>query len=371
MLNATPFGGGVAEIFKSMIPLLQSIGVEAHWYVMPASEEFFAVTKSFHNALQGAELDLSEEMKQIYLGHSEKTARMMKGLKADVWEIHDPQPAAVGNYLDLKHTIWRCHIDTSTPDKGVWNFLRPYIESYDELIFTMPEYVHGDLRLDSLNFITPTIDPLTIKNRPLGEEFARAMMQALGIDISRPLVTQVSRFDPWKDPKGVVDAYRLAKEELPDLQLALVGSMANDDPEGQEIYRDVEAYVGKDKDIFLFTNLTGVGELEVNAFQTFSEVVIQKSIREGFGLTVTEGMWKSKPVIGGNVGGITVQIKDGETGYLVDSSKECAERIVELLKDKKKRERMGERGREHVRQNFLPPRLIRDPLRLYRKLLKV
>jgi trehalose synthase len=371
MLNATAYGGGVAEIFKSMVPLMQSIGVEAHWYVMPADDEFFGVTKGFHNALQGADYEMTDEAKQIYLRHNQRTAELMKGIHADIFEIHDPQPAAVGEYLPMEHTIWRCHIDTSTPNQEVWEFLRPFIERYNELIFTMPEYVHGDLVLDSLNFITPTIDPLTVKNRPLGLEFAKAMMEAFKIDTNKPLVCQVSRFDPWKDPKGVIDAYRIAKKKIPELQLALVGSMANDDPEGQEIYRDVEAYTRRDKDIHLLTNLTGVGELEVNAFQAYSDVIIQKSIREGFGLTVTEGMWKGKPVIGGNVGGIKIQIKDGENGYLVDTDEECAERMLQLLKQPKTREEMGKRAKKTATENFLHPRLIRDHLRLYHKLLKI
>jgi trehalose synthase len=197
------------------------------------------------------------------------------------------------------------------------------------------------------------------------------MMEAFKIDTNKPLVCQVSRFDPWKDPKGVIDAYRIAKKKIPELQLALVGSMANDDPEGQEIYRDVEAYTRRDKDIHLLTNLTGVGELEVNAFQAYSDVIIQKSIREGFGLTVTEGMWKGKPVIGGNVGGIKIQIKDGENGYLVDTDEECAERMLQLLKQPKTREEMGKRAKKTATENFLHPRLIRDHLRLYHKLLKI
>ncbi len=371
MLNATPYGGGVAEIFKSMIPLMRSLGIKVHWHVMPASDDFFEVTKNFHNALQGADYELGETAKALYLGHNQRTATLLRKISADVYEIHDPQPAAVGEFAEFKNTIWRCHIDTSTPNRAVWDFVRPFIEHYDQLIFTMPEFAHNDLPKQKLNFIAPTIDAFSVKNRPLGREFAVAMMQALGIDSERPLVTQVSRFDPWKDPKGVIDAYRLAKKKVPKLQLALVGSMASDDPEGQVIYQEVEDYAAGDPDIFLYTNLTGVGEVEVNAFQTFSEVLLQKSTREGFGLTVTEGLWKGHPVIGGNVGGIKLQIRDGKTGYLVNSVEECADRIVELVKSPAKSVKMGEAAHEYVRTHFLHPRLIRDHLRLYHKLLKV
>jgi trehalose synthase len=368
-LNATPYGGGVAEILKSLIPLMQSAGIAADWYAMPAHEAFFAVTKSFHNALQGADYELTAEDQAVYLKHNQRTARLLAKVPADIYVIHDPQPAAIIEFADLPRTVWRCHIDTSTPNQAVWDFLSPYISRHDELIFTLPEFVHPGTQHEQINYFAPTIDPLAVKNIRLEPESARAILRPFGIDVNRPLVTQVSRFDPWKDPQGVIDAFRLARAQVPGLQLALVGSMALDDPEGQATFRAIKAYAGHDKDIFLLTNLTGVGEVEVNAFQTQAEVVIQKSVREGFGLTVAEAMWKQRAVIGGKVGGIKIQIQNGRTGYLVDSVEECAERMVQLLRDPALRRVMGLRGQEHVRNHFLHPRLLRDHLQLYLKML--
>lgn len=369
LLNATGYGGGVAEIFKSLVPLLESLGIRAEWYALPSSADFFVVTKSLHNALQGGDYDFTAEAKKIYLDYNRQIAHQLEKLKADIYEIHDPQPLPIIEYAKLRNTIWRCHIDTTAPNQAVWDFLSPFIDRYDELIFTLPEFAHSGLKHSSINFFTPTIDPLSVKNVLLDDSVARAVVRTFGIDVTRPLVTQVSRFDPWKDPKGVIDAYRLAKKKIPDLQLALVGSMAHDDPEGAEIFVEIEEYAGKDKDIHLLSNLGGVGEIEVNAFQTYSQVIVQKSLREGFGLTVAEGMWKKKAVIGGNVGGIKTQIKHGETGFLVNSPEECAKMIVEVLKDGQKVERIGRKAHDYVRRHFTHPRLIRDHLLLYHKLL--
>ncbi len=369
MLNATAYGGGVSEIFKSMVPLMNSLGVKVDWLILPPNDRFFNVTKTIHNGLQGADISLSARMQKTYLDYNRRVAKLLAHQNADVYEIHDPQPAAVASFTKLKHTIWRCHIDTSTPNEAIWEFLKPYIEKHDELIFTMPQFTPHDLEHHSLNYFTPTIDPLSIKNVLLSRDFAAAMMQALGIDTRRPLITQVSRFDPWKDPIGVIDAFRLVKKQFPKAQLALVGSMASDDPEGAEIFRRVERYQRRDKDIHIFTNLTGVGEIEVNAFQTYSDIVIQKSLREGFGLTVTEAMWKSRPVVGGKVGGITLQIEDEHTGLLVDSVEDCAAAMIRLLKDKRLAGKLAANAHKKVQREFLHPRLIRDHLRLYKKLL--
>lgn len=369
MLNATAYGGGVSEIFSTFVPVIQSLGIDVEWRILPIDMDFFEITKSLHNALQGADYDFTAAAKKTYLDYNRKVAEMLTELKADIYEIHDPQPLAVIEYNKLPNSIWRCHIDTTAPNKPVWDFLSTFIKKYDELIFTLPEFAHEDLAGSSLNFITPTIDPLSVKNAPLELDTAREIVKTFGIDVSRPLITQVSRFDPWKDPRGVIDAYRLAKKMVKGLQLALVGSMAHDDPEGAEILLDIEKYAGKDPDIYILTNLGGVGEIEVNAFQTYSGAIIQKSLREGFGLTVSEGMWKKKPVIGGNVGGIKVQIEDGKTGFLVNSVEECADRIVESLKGGAKIDMMGQKAHDYVKKNFTHPRLIRDHLRLWHKLL--
>jgi trehalose synthase len=265
--------------------------------------------------------------------------------------------------------IWRCHIDTADPNPRVWGFLRPYLEGYDAAVFTLGGFAPPDVPVERVEIIPPAIDPESPKNMELGEKTARRVLQWIGVDLNRPLITQVSRFDPWKDPLGVIAAYRLVKEEAPDLQLALVGSMALDDPEGWEVYREIQEAAKSDPHIHLFTNLTGVGNVEVNAFQRLSEVVIQKSIREGFGLVVSEALWKDTPVVAGRAGGIPLQLQDGTGGFLVDSVEECASKTLQLLKNPDEGRRLAERGRELVRERFLLTRLIADELRLYGDLL--
>lgn len=367
-VNATAFGGGVSEILYSLVPLMRDVGLDAEWRVIKGETEFFKVTKTFHNALQGMNLALTEEMKEIYNRYNQLNAEAFRG-EYDFVVIHDPQPAALKHYLarPFGKWIWRCHIDTSTPHRAVWDFLRSYLEEYDAGIFTMAQYV-GDLHFPHLALITPTIDPLVPKNRLMALEEAQSIVARFGVDVERPLVTQVSRFDPWKDPLGVIDAYLLVRKEVPGLQLALVGSMAADDPEGW-LYRDrTLRHAGENFDIHILSNLEGVGDVEVGAFQSASDVVVQKSTREGFGLVVAEALWKGRPVVGSRVGGIPLQVVDGQTGYLVSSVEECAEKILYLLQHPEESKWMGERGREHVRQNFLITRYLRDYLQLFNSL---
>jgi trehalose synthase len=365
-INATGYGGGVAEILHTLIPLMQDVGLAAEWRVIAGTDEFFSVTKSMHNGLQGMPLPFTEEMQDIWRRYNEQNARALEG-EYDFVVVHDPQPAGLPHYhgrTGIRHWIWRCHIDTSAPNRAYWSFLAPYLEPYDAHIFTMLQYVGPGLHSPHLAIVAPTIDPLSPKNAPMSLEEAHAIVKRYGVDTARPLLVQVSRFDPWKDPLGVVDAYRLVKKEIPSVQLALPGSMASDDPEGWILYDRLLRHVGEDPDVIVLHNFHGVGDREINAFQTVADVVIQKSTREGFGLTVTEALWKGKPVVGGNVGGIPLQVLDGETGYLVDSVESCAARCVELLRDSVLRRRMGEAGREHARRNFLTTRLLRDDLQL-------
>ncbi|MGQ9675734.1 MAG: glycosyltransferase [Chloroflexota bacterium] len=368
-LNATPQGGGVAELLKGLIPLKNDVGLEAAWYTMPPNDDFFKVTKQFHNFLQGKSGTLPPGDYDTYLRHNEYTAELMRRVDTDVWVIHDPQPLATVAFLgDFHPIIWRCHIDTSNPNAEVQSFLLPYIGYYDEVIFSLPEYVFPQLPLHNVHFFAPAIDPLTQKNRGLPKDVARDILRELGLDPARPIVTQVSRFDPWKDPWGVIDAYRVAKQRVPTLQLALVGVMAaKDDPEALTIAAEIEAYAGDDPDIHLFTDPTQVGDLEVNAFQSGSDVILQKSIREGFGLTVAEAMWKGTPVVGGNCGGIRLQIADAQNGFLVCDPDSCCCRIVELLQNPDLAARLGKAGKESVRQNYLLPRLLSDYLNLLHK----
>jgi trehalose synthase len=262
--------------------------------------------------------------------------------------------------------VWRCHIDLSTPNPGVIDFLRPMLAGYDLTVFHMAQYVpDGDIPDPVI--MPPAIDPLAPKNMALSQEDAAYIVNQFGLDVDRPLILQVSRFDPWKDPLGVIDAYRTVKERFPDVQLALVGSMASDDPEGWEYYNRTVDYAGGDPDIYILSNLNNVGGVEVNAFQTQASVVLQKSIREGFGLTVTEALWKGRPTIAGNVGGIPLQVVDGETGWLVNSPEECADRIIRVLADPEDARAMARRGKQHVRHDFLTPRLLRDWLGILKR----
>lgn len=368
-LSATAFGGGVAEINYTLVPLMTDAGLEVEWRIIHGHEEFFNVTKTIHNALQGSPQGLTAEEEAIYRRYNELNAEELED-EYDFVIVHDPQPAGVIEHAvgSGAHWIWRCHIDLSEPNQEVLDFLLPFVRRYDAAVFHLREYVPRAGGLPPAYIWPPAIDPLTPKNMALSAVDAAYIVDQFGIDIERPLLTQVSRFDPWKDPLGVIDAYREVKRELPEVQLALVGSMAHDDPEGWDYYNQTVSYAGGDPDIFILSNLNNVGSVEVNAFQVHSAAVIQKSIREGFGLTVTEALWKAKPTVGGRVGGIRLQIEDGKTGWLVDSSMECAEACKEILTDELARER-GLRGKEHVRRHFLTPRLLRDWLVLFNLLL--
>jgi len=369
-VNATAYGGGVAELLASEIGLLCDLGIQAEWRVICPDAAFFDVTKQIHNAMQGKAAGLSDTDRALYLERNVHCAAML-GDEWDVVVVHDPQPAALRDDDPAPNArwIWRCHIDTSTPDLDVWAFLRSFVAAYDAYVFTLAPFAPAGLAGDRLAIVAPAIDPLSTKNRSLPRFIARSTVAATGIDLARPLVVQVSRFDPWKDPLGVVKAWRLAREQVPGLQLALVGAMADDDPEGWQVYELAREATASEPDCHLLTNQTGIGALEVNAFQREADVVVQKSLREGFGLTVSEALWKETPVVGGNAGGIPLQIGEDEAGVLVGSVEECAAAIVALLEDEALAERKGRAGRERVRREFLTPRLARDDLALYARLL--
>jgi len=373
-ISSTAFGGGVAELLYTLIPLMRDVGLDADWQVIPGSEDFFTVTKLFHNALQGMDLIATPEMIDTYLKQNENNADLFNGTY-DVIMVHDPQPASMISFLEEKGKktgkwIWRCHIDLTTARASVWNFLEPYLKQYDAAVFTMPQYVKGDFQVDKIAIVPPTIDPLSPKNIDIDQATINSILERYHIDINRPILTQVSRFDPWKDPLGVIDAYRIAKEEFPEVQLLMVASMATDDPEGFHYYEKTDRHRNGDPDIHLLSNLEGVGNMEVNAFQRASNVVIQKSTREGFGLVVSEALWKERPVIGGDVGGIPLQVLNGKTGYLVTDSEQCGKKIIDLLKNPEMAVEMGKFGREHVRKNFLSPRQLADYMELFSSLHK-
>ncbi len=365
-INSTSFGGGVAEILHRLVPLMQDVGLKADWRLLQGSDEFFNVTKAFHNGLQGMDIPLTDEMKKIYLENNEANARMLE-VHHEFVVVHDSQPAAILNYQKSKagKWVWRCHIDLSKPNPAFTGFMVPIISRYDSLIFTMNQYVPESLKPRKVAIIPPSIDPLSDKNKPLSEDIIFSKLAKYDIDPERPIITQVSRFDPWKDPLGVIDAYRMVKKEIPNVQLLLIASMAKDDPEGWNYYEKTARHAGDDRDIHLLTDLKGVGDIEVNAFQRASNVVLQKSTREGFGLTVTEALWKEVPVIGGNVGGIPLQIIHGENGFLVNNVQETAEKTLYLLKHPTEAKKMGAKGKEHILKNFLITRHLEDYLKLF------
>jgi len=372
-VNATPRGGGVAEILKSLVPLMKGVGLKADWYTIPPRNNFFEITKRMHNALQGRKYKFPFSARKKYMLHVARTAELMRGMKPDIWVIHDPQPAGVAMFLpDFHPAISRLHIDLTSPNEGVWKFVASFLELYDKVVLSSKDFVKEQVKEKAVVF-QPAIDPLNPKNQPLSLNNANEILRNFGINPDKPLVTQVSRFDPWKDPLGVIEAYQLAKKKVPDLQLALVGLfLARDDPEAERVYAKVKKKAEKDQNIFLFAEVEKLGSLKVhvfvNAIQTASDVILQKSTREGFGMTVAEAMWKEKPVIGGNVGGIKFQIESGKNGFLTSTPKETASRIVHLIGNPELSKKMGQRAKETIREKFLMPRLLQDYLKLFKQL---
>jgi len=373
-VNATAFGGGVAEILATLVPLMNDLGMKADWQVIRGAEEFYNVTKAMHNSLQGMLLEWTPQMREIWARYNQMNADAFDE-EYDFVVIHDPQPAAMLGQMTQRlghrppgHWVWRCHIDLTDAQPEVWDLLHPYVEQYDAAIFTMAEYVNDDLKKPRVYTVPPAIDPLSPKNVEMSESTVNEILTRYGVDPARPTILQVSRFDPWKDPLGVIDVYRALKQDFPQLQLVLVASMANDDPEGWAWYERTVRRAGEDYDIHILSNLNGVGNIEVNAFQTHASVVIQKSVREGFGLVVSEGLWHGRPVVAGNVGGIPLQILYGRTGYLVNTTAECINRVHYLLNHPGHARRMGALGREHVREHFLITRYLRDYLSIFNAL---
>ena len=358
-VNSTKYGGGVAEILHRLIPMLNEVGVEARWEVIQGADEFYACTKAFHNTLQGTEQVITQKMLDAYVETNRENAKRLL-LDADIILIHDPQPAALIDYRTVGKWVWRCHIDVSQPIRRVWNFLRQYVVKYDAAVFSLPRFAQ---RLPVPQFLVyPSIDPLSDKNRDLTEAEVDAHLGKLGIPRDKPILLQVSRFDRFKDPVGVISAYRTVKKHN-DCRLVLAGGGAADDPEGKAVLAEVQAAAGQDPDIHVL-DLPPDAHLAINALQRAATIVLQKSTKEGFGLTVAEAMWKGKPVIGGAAGGITAQIIYDVTGYSVNSVEGATYRIRHLLNDPDVREKMGRDAREYVRQNFLITRHLRDYLTL-------
>jgi trehalose synthase len=360
-INSTAVGGGVAEILTRMIPLLKQLGVDARWNVIKGDEKFFVITKKLHNGLHGVPLLITDEEYEAFLEVNRENAGQINF--GDVVIIHDPQPIALIEKREElgRNWIWRCHIDFSKPDPKIWKFLEKFVIRYDSAVFSAPSFARN-LPIPQV-LIPPSIDPLSDKNKEISEETIRSVFERFGIDRSRPVITQISRFDFLKDPLGVIKAYKIAKKHV-DMQLVLAGGGATDDPEGPAIMQQVKEEADKDKDIFALF-LPPSSDLEINALQRGSTVILQKSLREGFGLTVSEALWKGKPTIGGAVGGIPLQITHKYSGILTHSIEGTAYWIKQLINEPEYARKLGANGREHIKNNFLVTRHIKDYLLLF------
>lgn len=366
-VNSTKYGGGVAEILNTLVPLLNELEIETEWKVFTAEDSFFEISKKMHNALQGnMDIHFSEQEISNYMKQAERSYNQIKP-DSDFNIIHDPQPCPMINFEKNKKGkwIWRCHIDTANPNPQAWNMISPYLPLYDALIFSREQYAKPGIH-KFIYEMPPSIDPLSDKNKFIDENTAKKIVEKY-VPTDLPLITQVSRFDPWKDPLGVIEAFRKAKEKK-KARLALVGSLATDDPEGGRLLEKIKETIGDNPDIFVLSNQDGIGNLEVNAFQRISDIILQKSIKEGFGLTVSEALWKETPVIGGNVGGIQLQIKNGVNGFLVNSIDETADKILYLLNNPKEAKEMGIKGKELVKNNFLITKHLENYLKLFQML---
>lgn len=381
-INATPSGGGVAELLRSQVPLERALGLKSRWFYIRAPRRFFDVTKKIHNLLQGKAGFLSEKEKNFYLSVNRELAESLRRicgrLDPGVILVHDPQPSALIRQFPAGFfPVCRIHIDLSTSNPAVVEFLRPFISRYEYVILSSKNYRFPLpwLKRRQIKIIMPAIDPFSEKNRPMSLLAAQSVIEKLGVNPQKPIMAQVSRFDPWKDPLGVIRAYYLAKNKIPDLQLVLAGLMtAKDDPEAIEIFQKVKKYAKGDPDIYLFSDPRELGDVSndvfINALYTASDIVVQKSIREGFGLTMTEAMWKGKAVIAGRTAGALLQIQDGKNGVLIDSPEEAAKAAVRLLKDEKLRERLGRAAHFSVKRKFLFLRSVLDHLKIYQSAFK-
>jgi len=363
-VNSTRHGGGVAEILTCLVPLMEELGILSGWEVIQGDADFFAVTKAFHNALQGTPESIPKRLLQVYDEVNAVNAERLRSIveDADFVFVHDPQPAPLLRHVPRRRGkwIWRCHIDASAPHRPVWKFLRGFLAPYDASIFSLADFAQPLPHPQYI--IAPSIDPLSEKNRPLEDAEVDAVSAGFGIDPGRPMIVQVSRFDRFKDPVGVIRAYRLARNRV-GVQLVLAGGGAADDPEGEQVLAEVREEAAGDPDIHILL-LPSDSHRTINALQRRADLVLQKSLREGFGLTVTEAMWKEKAVIGGETGGITLQVVNGHTGYRVHTPEGAAFRIRFLLSRPRLRASLGKNGRRHVRENFLLTRHLREYLTL-------
>jgi len=369
-VSATYQGGGVAEILFSLVSLMNDVGINAGWRILHGSQEFFEITKSFHNALQGGKLNLTEKKQKLYLQVNDNFARFTH-LDHDCIIVHDPQPLSlIRSYRKHQPWIWRCHIDLTEPHKDLWDFIKGFLLKYDQVVFSSEKYFKKNLPTDQ-RLMFPAINPLSQKNRHITNNTIREYIAKAGVPMDKPVISQVSRLDPWKDPEGVIDVFKLVKQKV-DCRLVLCYNVASDDPEGirmyNKVYRKANKLAKKGDVIFVVGN----NESLVNSIQRFSSVIIQKSIREGFCLAVTEALWKGIPVVASDVGGIGSQIEDGKNGFLLEPNdiEGFADRIIQILKNPSEGKRLGDNAVETVRQKFLITRLLSDYLDMLNSILK-
>lgn len=366
-ISSTYQGGGVAEMLNSLIPLMNDIGIDTGWRILHGNPDFFTITKKFHNALQGDSINLSKIKKRLYIESNENFS-VFTHIAHDCVIVHDPQPLPLIKFYKKRQPwIWRCHVDVSNPNKEIWDYLKLFILRYDGVIFSGEKYKKNDLPMPQV-IIHPSIDPLVPKNIELSPEVIMKYLRKYGVPTDKPIISQIARFDKWKDAEGVIKVFELVKEKV-DCRLVLCGNTAPDDPESHHIYERLTRKVRESKDISL---VIGDNQIFVNALQRISSVIIQKSLREGFALTVTEALWKERPVVASAVGGLPLQVIDGETGFLVDPKdiKGCAEKVITLLRDKELAKAMGKWGKELVRREFLITRHLLDYIEVLNKTIK-
>ncbi len=370
-VNSTAYGGGVAEILYNLVPLMKDIGIDTEWFVIEAPNEFFKITKKIHHGLQGMEVGVSEEEKRFYMNVLKENLSKID-LAKDIIVIHDPQPLGLRTLVKqgFSKWIWRCHIDLTSPYKPIWDFAKEMLRKYDASIFHIKEFIHPDTPTPKIFTMPPSIDPLSPKNRELSETEVLKVLERFGVDSEKPILTQVSRFDPWKDPFGAINVYKKVREKIGNVQLLLITTMPTDDPDGLIYLEKICRKIGEDPNIFILTDYKGVRALEVNAFQRATTVALQMSLREGFGLSVTEALWKKVPVVARPAGGIKLQVIDGVTGYLARDVDEAAKYVVHLIRNPKVRKELGENGYRHVKENFIITRHLENYLKIFAETLK-
>jgi len=363
-ISSSSFGGGVPEILGTMVPLECDLDIEVDWYALSSSDEFFRIGKIIHNALQGAPVEINDRDKALYLQLNRDCAYEFEGVEYDVVIMHSHHFFALPNYMDSNGTrwVWRSHLDTASPHSAVWEFIKPFAEKFHGAIFTMKEFIPPDFHLPQLGVIAPAIDPLNAKNRDIPPAQCIDYVSYFGIDPDSPILLHTSRLDQWKDPLGLIRCYYLVKDYVPKLQLVISSSLSLDDPETFSTLRILDSEAAKDEDIHVYTDMDGMGDKEVNALQRLCDAGVLMSQREGFGLSVSEILWKGKPVLCKRVGGMTLQLPEQLDYCFIGNTEECADKLIHLLNNWDYASELGDIGREHVRRNFLTPRLLRDEL---------